>query len=358
MRKLEFDIEEESDNRLTLTRDTRIFSNKNYIISYIISLICILVSIITTIIMFHYRSLDYLFLLIVLIAFTFFLSTLWNTNKVKKLSIDKENQKIIYYKNYLKPHKVKEYPMKALVAIKLIKYKFRIGGIGGTTYYKILLSFKTNKLEIFTKLSKEQAILICNALLKYLNIHFIGKRGLRAKKVITNKDFFTEFFYCLYCGVRIETEDKADYCENCGSKIRNKLEFKKLNILQIHGVSLACPLNGEIYLIKKFLFKKRYWEGKRIILIVKCILHDIFLKIIFPYQIQPDDISPKLYRIIANNIYRCEICGQSAVLKETIKKSRYFIFCIKCPTHGPQQRIVSPIFFPKIEEFCRNSRAT
>ncbi len=348
MRRLEIDIEEESDNRLTLTKDTRVVSNKTYIFSYIISLICILICIITTIVMLYYKSPEYLFLIILFFAFTIFLSTLWNTNKVKKLIIDKENQKIIYYKNYLKPHKVKEYAINTLVAIKLINFKVRWYG---ETYYKILLSFKTNKIEIFAQCSKEQAIIICNKLLKYLSVHFIGKKKFGAKNVITNKDFFTHFFYCLYCGARIEKEDNSDYCAECGGKIQNNIEFKKLNILQRHGITLACPLNGEFNIIKKFLFEKRYIGNNRIILIVKCILHDIFLKIIFPSHISPEEISPKLYRIIANNILKCEICGQSAILKDTIKKSQYFLFCIKCSNHGHQQRIVSLIFFQKIKSF-------
>ncbi|MFX0141546.1 MAG: hypothetical protein ACFFDN_48355, partial [Candidatus Hodarchaeota archaeon] len=199
MRKIKIDIEEESDNRLTLTRDTRIFSNKTYIISYIISLSCIFIFTVTTIIILYYKSLEYLIISIALqMIFTMCFSTQWNMNKVKKLIIDKKNQKIINYKNYLKPQKVKEYDIESLIAIKLRNI---VHGRtwSGETFHKILLSFNTNKLEIFdAHISKEQAILICNKLLKYLSVHFIEERGVGAKKVITQGDFFTDFFYCLY----------------------------------------------------------------------------------------------------------------------------------------------------------------
>ena len=86
MNRHAIDIEEESDNRLVLTMDTRLFSHNTYIISTIISLTCLIICLFIGIVLYFLKELEYgVFLLFPIIIFTLIFSCLWSMNKVMKL---------------------------------------------------------------------------------------------------------------------------------------------------------------------------------------------------------------------------------------------------------------------------------
>lgn len=350
-------IEEKSNIKLIIKRDIRIFSDETYLKWNIISLFCILTFIFFAITLFYFELMAYEYIFIpIIIIFACLFFFMRDNNKIQRLIIDKMSQRIIYYDNYLKPNKVKEYDTKICMALEVKSY-LESEDFPWNPHYEIYLRFSNNKMQIFDKMTyKEDVITISKELIKYLNINFISIEELGVKKAVINEDIFTDFFYCLYCGNVIERDDNTEYCIKCGSEIQNKLDIEKLNILHKNGVSIACPSCGDFYLFKEILFKRRYKRRKRIVFIVKCIFHNSSFKIILPYEFFPNDFSLKMYRIIAGNMLKCEKCGQLAILTKYTSSRNNYLFYIKCSNHGIQKRLISSVFFSKIEEIFRESK--
>ncbi len=209
-------IEKETHNELILVKDNRNSAEK----SSKTEMKCIIVLLIPVlfIILFSFslEALQFLVLLIFPLPILIFFLIVYfferiEINKVQKLTIDKKNQKITYYKNSLDPtKKIEIYDINTLKVIEIKDYRQIIN--------EIRLIFSINELKLFGIMRKNNIIPIYKKLSSYLEIPIIGTEG---KKVIdlNEEKLYTDSICCLYCGFNNLINDKIQYCMKCGEKI-------------------------------------------------------------------------------------------------------------------------------------------
>jgi len=167
----DFEIEEETSDKLVIFRDCR-KSAENIGKKIVVFLIIDLIFIFLIIFIYIWFAIDLIPILGVLAAFLLiglyaFGRLVVRRYKLQKLIIDCQNQRIMYFSNFLKKsRKGKEYTIENLNTIEVKNY-YR-------SYFEIYFNFSNHKLKIFEDMKKERINQLSKMLLKYLDVSLIG----------------------------------------------------------------------------------------------------------------------------------------------------------------------------------------